>query len=172
MNGLMEFVNRKRALIIALLTAVVAVIAASVLWMTVKSPEQNIKSEVAIEASSAPAVAINTKDADEKTDISPFAGRYVTYEGITGLESTGSAFLVNPKDNDEDIYIEFVVSEDEDVLYSSDLVPSGQGLDVDFSEFLSQGDHDVIITMNPYVLYEGEYLRCPVNNAQSVRVSL
>ncbi len=172
MNVIMDLVNRKRVLIIALLTAAVAVIAASVLWMTVKRPDQNRASEVNIEESSAPAVAINTKDAVEKTDINPFAGRYVTYEGITGLESTGNAFLVNPKDNDEDIYIEFVVSEDENVLYSSDLVPSGQGLDVNFSEFLSTGDHDVIITMNPYVLYEGEYLRCPVNNAQSVRVSL
>ena len=95
-----------------------------------------------------------------------------TYEGLTGVAAQGKAFLVNPEDNDEDIFIEFVVSENEDVLYSSELVPSGQGLDVDFSEFLSAGDHEVVVTMNPYVLYEGEYLRCPVNNAQSVKVKL
>ena len=73
--------------------------------------------------SEVPAVAIETKDADSEVKGNPFAGRYVTYEGITGIETDGATLLANPSDNDEDIYIEFVVSENGDTLYSSELVP-------------------------------------------------
>ena len=150
------------------IAAAVAVVAGA--WFAGAHMGKRAYAEIATK--DVPAVAIDTKDADKEDKGNPFAGRYVTYEGITGIETNGATFLANPTDNDDDIFIEFVVSENGDVLYSSELVPSGQGIDVDFSEFLSGGEHEVVITMNPYLLCDGEYLRCPVNNAQSVKVAI
>ncbi len=118
----------------------------------------------------APAVSIEARAADKSSDANPFAGRYVTYEGITRIETKGTTFLVNPEDNDKDVYMEFVVSEGGNDLYSSELVPSGTGIDVDFTDFLSNGEHDLVITMNPYLCSDGEFFKCPVNNAQNVKV--
>ncbi len=171
MKHILKQINKKRALKVVALAAIMAAIAASAISFGVVRPVLS-KGNTEVITNEAPAVSVDTREVKKEADINPFAGRFVTYEGLTGVAAQGKAFLVNPEDNDEDIYIEFVVSENEDVLYSSDLVPSGQGLDVDFSEFLSAGDHEVVVTMNPYVLYEGEYLRCPVNNAQSVKVTL
>ena len=156
---------------IVVIAAAVAFITASAIYFGAVKPAL-AKGNAQVITNEAPAVSLDTREAKKDLDINPFAGRYVTYEGITGGQSKGSTFLVNPEDNGEDIFIEFVVSENENILYSSELVPSGQGLDVDFGNFLSEGEHEVIVSMNPYLLYEGEYLRCPVNNAQSIKVNI
>lgn len=158
--------TRNRAVLMGI-AAAVAVVAA---WFVGAHVGKRSYAEIATK--DVPAVAIDTKDADKEVKGNPFDGRYVTYEGITGIEKNGATFLVNPADNDDDIFIEFVVSENGEMLYSSELVPSGQGIDVDFTEFLSDGEHEIVVTMNPYLLCDGEYVRCPVNNAQSVKVTV
>ena len=151
--------------------AAAALVAATAIYFVGVRPSL-ARENVQVITNEAPAVSLDTRESQQDLNINPFAGRYVTYEGLSGVWSGGNTFLTNPKDNGKDIFIEFVVSEDENVVYSSELVPSGEGIDVDLSQFLTEGDHDVTVTMNPYLLYEGEYLRCPVNNAQSVKVSI
>ena len=164
--------NRKKELAqMSAMSALMAIVLGTVIYIFGVRPAM-LKENVAVITNEAPAVSLDTRQSQQDLNINPFAGRYVTYEGLSGVWSGGNTFLTNPKDNGDDIFIEFVVSEDENVVYSSELVPSGEGIDVDLSQFLPEGDHDVTVTMNPYLLYEGEYLRCPVNNAQSVKVSI
>lgn len=167
----MDKTKEKEMLKISATAAAAALVAATAIYFVSVRPSL-ARENVQVITNEAPAVSLDTRDSQQDLNINPFAGRYVTYEGLSGVWSDGNTFLTNPKDNGNDIFIEFVVSEDENVVYSSDLVPSGEGIDVDLSQFLPEGDHDVTVTMNPYLLYEGEYLRCPVNNAQSVKVSI
>lgn len=171
MKNFMKKLKEKRVWWMVAVAGVVAAVCSGVIYFGVVKPALDAKS-VEVITYEAPAVSMDTRQAKSETPGNPFAGRFVTYEGITGTSMDGTAFLMNPEDNGEDIFIEFVVSEDGKDLYSSELVPSGQGLDVDFGEFLSEGEHEVVITMNPYLLHDGEYLRCPVNNAQSLKVSV
>lgn len=170
MKNVTDWIVKKRVVFMMFLSMIIALLAASAIYFVVM--REAALGEKEIITYEAPAVSMDTREAKSDSNGNPFAGRYVTYEGITGTSADGTAFLTNPEDNGEDIFIEFVVSEDGEVLYSSELVPSGQGLDVNFGEFLSEGEHEVIVTMNPYLLYEGEYLRCPVNNAQSVKITV
>lgn len=120
----------------------------------------------------APSVSIDATDVTDIPTSNPFAGRYVTYQGITKIETADVTYLINPSDNDSDVYMEFVVSENGEVIYSSELIAAGKGIDVNFPELLSEGEHILTVTMNPYLEVEGEYLKCPVNNAQDVTVNM
>ena len=134
--------------------------------------ETNPAAQTTIVTNEAPSVSIEQKDVSEIPKSNPFAGRYVTYQGITTINKEEATYLINPAENDEDVYMEFIVSENDEVLYSSDLVQAGKGIEVNFSEFLTTGEHKLTITMNPYVLSDGDYLKCPVNNAQEVTANM
>ncbi len=133
----------------------------------------NEKAKTEIITNVAPAVSIDTTDVSETVvNTNPFAGRYADYQGISSINPSEPTYLINPATNDDDLYMEFVVTEGDEVLYSSELVEAGKSLSVIFSDFLSEGEHDLTITMNPYLLVDGEFVKAPVNNAQQISVTV
>ncbi len=139
---------------------------------TQQTPVSTAETTAEIITNEAPAVSINAKEIPDLPTSNPFAGRYVTYQGITNIETGDVTYLINPADNDSDVYMEFVVTEGDATVYSSELIAAGKGIDVDFTQLLSSGEHSLTITMNPYLEVDGDYLKCPVNNAQDITVNM
>ena len=170
--------EKKKNILKTLIPTVIAVVILAFIFRmmlqkeTQQTPVSTAETTSEIITNEAPAVSINAKDVPNLPTSNPFAGRYVTYQGITKIETGDVTYLINPADNDSDVYMEFVVTEGDETVYSSELIAAGKGIDVNFAELLSSGEHNLTITMNPYLEVDGDFLKCPVNNAQDVTVNM
>jgi len=106
------------------------------------------------------AITIDTA-AEDKKDIvkeDPLAGRDVFFSGIvdSSISKTGSIQLLNDERN-EDFYMTFtVINKDTDeVVYESELVPSGQAIYWVPGEYLEPGTYNLNFKETPYYFPSG-----------------
>lgn len=74
--------------------------------------------------------------------------------GTLGINS--SLILRNPASN-EDIYIQYIISEasEDEILFESDLIASGKYIEWVPGDVLSVGEHELVITQQPYYQVDG-----------------
>lgn len=116
--------------------------------------------------STSQAVTIDTSAEDQKDIVvdNPLADRSVFFSGIVDstISKTGSIQLLNDERN-EDFYMTFTVidtkntksEEDDEVVYESDLVPSGQAIYWVPGEYLEEGEYHLNFKETPYYFTVG-----------------
>lgn len=106
-------------------------------------------------------VTIDTSAEDKREDvqINPLADRDVYFSGIVDSTITkeGSIQLLNDERN-EDFYMMFTVidSDSEEVIYESNLVPSGQAIYWIPGEYLESGTYNLNFKETPYYFPLGD----------------
>ena len=111
-------------------------------------------------------VTVDTSATDkiEKEADNPLKDRNVYFSGIVDskISKTGSIQLLNDEKN-EDFYMQFSVydskgtdqTDDDEIIYDSDLVPSGKAIYWVPGEYLESGTYDLIFKETPYYFFGG-----------------
>ena len=121
-----------------------------------------------------PGMLIDTATTDIGDAIQdPFEGRYATYQGLSDMEiGPGVRFQLQNPNKDEDVFMQFTILEEGKTVFQTDFIPAGQAKEVMFYELLGEGEHEILVQMQPYLLVGEEYLACPVNNQQQIKVTV
>ena len=88
---------------------------------------------------------------------------YLSYAGfpdeITITAEDPSLFLSNPSGNHKDYpFTYLILSDDGEVIYETDLIPAGKGVEWNVAKDLAPGKYEIVIVEQPYQVTEDEQI--------------
>lgn len=100
----------------------------------------------------------NATDEEKKQEQDPLAGRMVFFAGIEdcSVNSQSVIYLENLAEN-EDFLMRYEVYEGDNLVFETDLIPSGKYVEWKAAENLTEGEHNLKFKEIPYYPTNGDY---------------
>ena len=148
---------------ISLFVGLIGIIAAIVICANTQ--EKTVDNQIVAETIDIPqqrgGVVIEQEEPEKTYEEIPTAIMFaaVGYEDMIVYPGDDSKFFNNPENHFEnmDICVEYTFSENGEVFATSGILVPSETYFIDFSEYLSEGSHEVTIIQKPLILINGEY---------------
>ena len=163
-----------KLLIVCAIVAIVGFIACFMVHKNLKPVEEGATEAVEIATVENPGLKIDTNTDDIGATVKdPFEGRMITYQGLSDMEfGPGTRFQLQNPNREEDVYMEFTLTEGGEEVFKSDFVPAGRAKEIIFYDLLPEGEHEISVLMQPYIRVGDRFLACTVNNVQRITVTV
>ena len=156
--------QRKENIIFALIGGLLIMIGLSLTYLLILNSRNSIISTDKDVSNSQSSIDFDLNHHDEEESYTELMG----FGCLEISENYPFVYLINPDDNE--VYLSFDVYEDEDLLYSSDLIEPGMMEELDIFDRLNAGKHILIYSITSYDMANRAVLWSGIKQNQEILI--